>query len=147
MCNDAQLAGPVWINRIHSQLAEHDFCDPVEERGLARHVPIQDRGIPSDLVTQATHRQPFDAVTVDYFQGFLQNRRPADQTPGSAVGRVGGVRSVGACIGHGPLPRRLVSTSSRADLLSVHSMSMTLVNSVDTASNQALTVVYHQVSH
>ena len=65
MSDGAQLARPVWIIRIHAQLLEHFLGDTVEQCRLARYVPIKHCRVPTHLITEATHRQAVDTVTVD----------------------------------------------------------------------------------
>jgi hypothetical protein len=105
MRDGAQLSCPVCIRGIHPQLPEHDLDDTVQQRRLARYVPIEHRWIAAHLVAEAAHRQGVDAVTVDDAERRVQDHRPAERTTGWAGGRGRRVDSVGPRIGRRPLFR------------------------------------------
>ena len=86
-----QLAGPVGVGGVDVELGQDGLGNAVEQRGLARRVPVEDHRVPVQGAGQAAHGQRVGAVAVDDLQ-----RGGQHGIAGDLAAAAGGGAAVGA---------------------------------------------------
>ncbi len=91
----AQLAGPVGVGGVDVELGQDGLGDAVEQRGLARRVPVEDHRVPVQGAGQAAHGQRVGAVAVDDLQCGGQHGIAGDLAAAAGGGAAVGAGSRG----------------------------------------------------